>query len=218
MSTDTQARLRAATVDVLRREGLAALSARTVASRAGVNQALIFYHFGSVAQLVDAACREATDASADQYRDAFATTVTFGELLDVGRELHERERAAGNVAMMAQLMAGAQHDEQLATTVRYCLRRWQAELEPAVARLLAGSPLALLVAPEAVAHAVSAGFLGLELYDGVDPAGAEKALDSLDRLGALVEVVDDLGPVARRALRAKLRRRPALTRTAKGSP
>jgi hypothetical protein len=32
-------------------------------------------------------------------------------------------------------------------------------------------------------------------------------LNALDQLGALVEVVEDLGPVARRALRAKLRKR-----------
>jgi hypothetical protein len=53
---------------------------------------------------------------------------------------------------------------------------------------------------------VSAAFVGLELYDGVDPDGAQVALDALDRLTVLIEVVDDLGPVARRALRGKLRR------------
>ena len=53
---------------------------------------------------------------------------------------------------------------------------------------------------------MSAAFIGLELYEGVDPAGARAALDALDRLAVLLEVMDDLGPLARRALRAKLRR------------
>jgi ribosomal protein S11 len=40
----------------------------------------------------------------------------------------------------------------------------------------------------------------------VDADGAHAALAALERLGVLVEAVDDLGPVARRAVRARLRR------------
>ena len=40
------------------------------------------------------------------------------------------------------------------------------------AALLAGSPLAEVADPAGLARAISAGFIGLELYEGVDPAGA----------------------------------------------
>jgi AcrR family transcriptional regulator len=206
-SEPTRQRLRTAATQVLGTEGIAGLSARVIADRAGVNQALIFYHFGSVGQLVDVACRNAADASVEDYRSLLANVNSFVELLALGRQLHDQERAIGNVAIMAQLMAGGQQDEQLAATARYCLTRWHVEIETTVRRLLAGSPLALVAEPAAVARAVSAGFLGLELYEGIDPEGAHQALDSIERLGALVEVIDELGPVARRALRAKLRRR-----------
>ena len=73
-------------------------------------------------------------------------------------------------------------------------------------RCRADRALAALVDTGGLARAVCAGFIGLELFEGVEPAGAQSALDALDRMAALVEVVDDLGPVARRALRAKLRR------------
>ena len=73
-------------------------------------------------------------------------------------------------------------------------------------QLLHGSALAGLADPAGLARAVSAAFIGLELYEGVDPAGAGAALDTLDALAVLVEVADDLGPVARRALRARARR------------
>jgi hypothetical protein len=72
--------------------------------------------------------------------------------------------------------------------------------------LLANSPVSELIDTAGLARAVSAGFVGLELYEGVDPDGTQAALDALDRLAVLIEVVDDLGPVARRTLRGKLRR------------
>jgi AcrR family transcriptional regulator len=203
----TRAALLDAAAGTLRDDGLAGLSARHVAARAGINQALIFYHFGSLLQLVDAACRAAVDASIHNYREQSAAAGTFGDLLTVGRELHQRERAAGNVAMMAQLMSGAQRNEQLATTARYCLARWNDELEAVVTRLLERSALAGLLDPAGLTRVITSGFLGLELYEGVDAAAAQHALNALERLGDLVEIVDELPPIARRALRTKMRRR-----------
>lgn len=205
--TETADRLLAGAAQVLRDKGVAGLSARTVAAEAGVNQALIFYHFGTVAGLVQAACRASVDERVAFYRDRFDAVTSLPGLLSLGRELHERERAAGNVAVMAQVMAGAQADPTLAEAARYALGAWSAEVESVLRRVLAGSPVAAVADPAGLARAVSAAFIGLQLYDGVDAAGAQDALDALDRLGLLVEVVDDLGPAARRALRAKLRRR-----------
>jgi AcrR family transcriptional regulator len=205
-SRATRESLQAAALDTLRTEGVAGLSARVVADRAGQNQALIFYHFGSVGGLVDAACRASVEQSTGRYRAELAAAASFGQLLDVGRRLHDQERELGNVRVMAQLLAGAQQDSALAETARFCLQRWHAEIEPTVRRLLTGSPLELIVEPSALARTISAGFVGLELYEGVDPDGARGAVDALQRLGVLVEAVDDLGPIARRALRTTLRR------------
>jgi AcrR family transcriptional regulator len=211
----TRAALLDAAAGTLRDDGLAGLSARHVAARAGMNQALIFYHFGSLVQLVDAACRAAVDASIHNKREQFAAAATFGDLLTVGRELHRHERAAGNVAMMAQLMSAGQHNEQLAATARYCLARWNDELEVVVTRLLKHSALTGLLDPAGLTRVISSGFLGLELYEGVDAPAALQALNALERLGDLVQVVDELPPVARRVLRTKMRRRSTPQRRAR---
>ncbi len=203
---DTRGKLLAAAADTLRVDGIAGLSARVVAARAGVNQALIFYHFKTVPALVDAAVRRSVDDSTEQYRDALAGVTSLSDLLLVGRQLHERERAAGNVAIMAQLMAAAQHDSQLAGAARYAMDRWTEQVEAVVRRVLAGNPIADVVEPVGLARAISAGFIGFELYQGVDGTGAALALDALERLGVLVDAVDDLGAVARRAVRSRLRR------------
>jgi DNA-binding transcriptional ArsR family regulator len=53
---------------------------------------------------------------------------------------------------------------------------------------------------------VAASFVGIELYEGVDAAGAAAALDALEQLGVLVSALEALGPVAQRAVRHHLRR------------
>lgn len=205
--SDTRARLLTAAAETLRDDGITGLSARVIASRAGVNQALIFYHYGTVSALVAAATRAAVDERVALYRNDFAGIGSLPELLSLGRALHEREREAGNVRMMAQLMAGAQQDAELAEAARYAMRVWSDEVEGVLRRVLAPSPLALIAQPAGLAMAVSASFIGIQLVDGVDPDGAAGGMDALEQLGLLVDVVDELGPVARRALRAKMRKR-----------
>ena len=146
------------------------------------------------------------DENVDFYREQFARIDSLGELLEAGRELHARERESGNIAVMAQLMAGAQQDLILAEAARYAMARWCEQLEAVVRRLMADSPLAELVDPAGLAQMISAVFIGLELFDGVDPLGSRAALDAVERLVVLVDVVDDLGPVASRALRSRLRK------------
>ncbi len=206
---DTRAKLLDGALQTIRSHGIAGVSARTVAATAGVNQALVFYHFGSLDNLLTEACLEATRGRVQRYRTGLAGVASLRELLELGRSLHDEERGLGNVAVLAQLLAGAQTDARLAEPVRAALNLWVAEVETVLRRLLADTPLADLADPAGLARAVSAAFIGLELFEGVDADGARAALDALDQLAAIVEVVEDLGPVARRALRAKLRRRPA---------
>ncbi len=203
---DTRQRLIDGAIETIRAHGYAGTSARTIATTAGVNQALVFYHFGSVHDLLLTACLAATQARVEPFAERLDQVTDLRQLLELGRALHDEERARGNVTVLAQLLAGAQADPKLVEPTAAALQLWITPIEQALRRLLAGSPVAELIDPAGLARAVSAGFIGLELYEGVDPAGARSALDALDRLAVLMEVVDDLGPVARRALRGKLRR------------
>ena len=204
--TETRQKLIDGAVATLRDKGIAGTSARAIAAAAGVNQALVFYHFGSVDELVDAACREGAADRVALYRERFDTVASLRELLALGRSLNETERAAGNVAVLAQVLAGAQQEPKLAASASYAIALWVAEIEATLVRLLVGSPIAQVVDAPGLARGIAASFIGIELYEGVDPTGAASALGALETLGVLVEVVEDLGPVARRALRARLRR------------
>ena len=205
MAEDTRRRLIDGAIDTVRRNGIAGTSARTVAAAAGVNQALVFYHFGSVADLLNEACRVSTAEDVDRYRERFAAVTSLRELLALGRELHADQRERGNVTLLAQMLAGAQGDERLASATSEAIKLWVREIESVLRRVVAGSPIEPVVDVSGLASAVSAAFVGMELFEAVDPAGSSAALDALDRLGILLEVADDLGPVASTALRRRIR-------------
>ena len=206
MSADTRQRLLDGTLVAMREHGVAGISARTIAAAAGVNQALIFYHYGSVDELLTAACLVNTKERVDRYTERFAAVGSLRELLRVGRALHEEERRLGNVSILAQLLAAAQTDGKLAHATKAALALWIDQIEAVLQRLLAGAPFAEVADVPGLARAISAAFVGLELYEGVAEEDAQRALAALDQLAVLVEVVDELGPVSRRALRAKIGR------------
>jgi AcrR family transcriptional regulator len=208
----TRDKLLDATADLLASDGLTGISARAIAARAEVNQALVFYHFGSVSALLDAAVRRSVDLAVASYRDRLADVATLPDLISIGRDLHDAEKALGNVQQMAQVMAGAMRDDALAAAGRYAMERWSAEIEAVLTRVLGPTALHGLVDPHGLARTIAAGFIGLELYDGVDPDAAASAFDALAAIGSLVAAFDALPPVAVRAVRGRARK--AMTRAA----
>ncbi|MHB1289837.1 TetR/AcrR family transcriptional regulator [Georgenia sp.] len=206
-AVDTKTRLLDAARQVVCDVGLAGASARTIAARAGANQALIFYHFHTVSELIEAASNRAVDEAVGHYREAFAEASTLDSLLDIGRELHDRERDIGNVTFMAQILSGAPHDPVLARAARYAMSTWTGEVHIALDRVLGGAVVGGLVDLNGLAHLVSAGFIGLELYGAADPPAAAAALSTVDALGHLVDRPNTLGPVAHRALKTATRHR-----------
>ena len=78
-------------------QGIAKASARTIATEAGVNQALVFYHFGSVDELLAAACEHGARQRIAAHRDALAAVKGVAGLVSLARSIHAQEQAAGNV-------------------------------------------------------------------------------------------------------------------------
>jgi AcrR family transcriptional regulator len=196
-------------LQTIREAGVRDASARTIAARADVNQALVFYHFGSVDQLLAEACRVEATRRVESYRTVFDGVTSLRELLDVGRRIHAEEVAQGNVNVLAQMLASAHANDVLRESTKESFGIWVAEIEFVLRRVLAGSALQGLVQPRPLAQSVAASFIGIELFEQVDPDGASRALEELDRLAVIAEVFEELGPVARRAVRARLSRRVA---------
>lgn len=209
MAKDTRAALLNAALQTIGERGFAEASARHIATAAGQNQALVFYHFGTVNDLIAEACRTSTEQRVALYRAEFDQATTFAELLAVGRKVHVTEHAEGNVAVLAQLLAGARGNEVVGAAVADALNLWVAEVEKTLLRVLADSPLLPLVDLGGLARAISAGFVGIELLEGVDADGATRALGSLEQLAVLTETLlaelDNLGPVTSRLVKRRLK-------------
>lgn len=204
----TRRRLRDAALATVRERGIAGVSARTVAARAEVNQASIYYHFGSLHGLLADASLRATEARVAAYRPEFAATTSVAELVDLARSIHAQEQQRGNVAVLAQMLAGARAEPRLQEATAAAVHLWVVEVEGTLDRLLAGTAVHGLLDTETLARALSAAFVGTELLDGVsDDASALPTLDALEQLAGLVEVVLELGPVASGVLRRWLERR-----------
>ncbi|GAA0309490.1 TetR family transcriptional regulator [Streptomyces polychromogenes] len=206
MSAATKEKLLEGALRTLVEQGVAKTSARNIAATAGVAQGLVFYHFGSVDELLAEACRYGAAQRVARYRDRLAALGGLGELLEFARAMHAEERAGGYVAVLGQLMAASQSSPALAAATADGLGLWIAELEAVLTRLLAATPLAGLADPAGLARATAASFVGIELYEGVDPDGAGRALDALEQLASLAAVLEGLGPLGQRAVRHGLRR------------
>lgn len=201
----TRAKLMDACLTVIRGQGLAKLSARTLAAEADVNQALIFYHFESVSGLVRAAFLDATTRRVAALEPQLAQVTTFAELIDAAGQLHVAEEEQGNVTVLAQVLAGAQSDPDLAAAAGDALTLWQRPIRAAVERVVTDSALAGTLDADTLTRMVSASFVGMELMARTDPDLDPPAL--LRRLAPLAATLDRLGPLTRRAIRAGLRTR-----------
>lgn len=111
---------------------------RTIADTAGLSQGLIFYHFGSVNGLLEAAATEITQQRALIYRQRLSTVRSLSELAELARQLHEEEQQLGNVAVMAQLLTGAHTHPELAPVARANYDLLATEVRDTLQRLLAG--------------------------------------------------------------------------------
>lgn len=185
----TQATRRAlidATMRVIRDRGIAGVSTRTIATEASVAQGLVVYHFGGVGQLVGAACLTSTQERVEAFAAQFEAVDSFAGLVKLAQDVHRVERAAGNVAVLAQALAGAQADAGFAEVTSRSLALWTDQVERVLDRLIPTSSLTLPVTAKDVAQWVAAAFVGLELF----PDGSDIVDRALSHFAEVAELLD----------------------------
>ena len=166
---DTKDRLIEACRACLREDGIAGVSARAIARHGDLNQALVFYHFGSVDGLLQATARTDSARRAALYADQLEGVETLAQLVAVGRAIHDIETQWGSTAVLAQLLAGSVSSPDLRAAVLAGMDPWVDLVQEAVTEVVAGTPLAAAAPSGDVAFALASLFLGMELMAGLDP-------------------------------------------------
>ncbi|MGL5910092.1 MAG: TetR/AcrR family transcriptional regulator [Phycicoccus sp.] len=189
MSAATRQQLMDAAVRLTARTGARGLTARAIGAEAGVNQALIFYHFAGVDGLLRAAYADATRAMVEDFAAGLASATTFTELYEVGERLGRRSREDGSAALLVTVMAAAHHDEQMAASLAASLGAWLEVVDAAVSRVLAASGLDEVVDGTALARSLAASTIGMVTVDALPGAPLGETLRAAD---GVPQVVDGL--------------------------
>lgn len=188
---ETKARILAATLATLKAEGIVGTSARAIARTGDFNQALIFYHFGSVDEAVVAAVSDMSRRRMERHRHQLDQATSLPDLIRIARSLHTDDTTNEDIAVLTQAFAGAAGDAEMGPKLYAGLEPWSAMVAETIERVLPDSPIAATVPHRQIADAISALFLGIELLDDLDPTRGH-ADEMFDSLQALAELLDDL--------------------------
>jgi len=93
-SAQTRAALVEGAIEALRTAGFAGASAREIARRAGCNQTLVFYHFGSVTDLLLAALDAISERRMAAYRGVLDHAGSLTDLVESARSIFTEEMLA----------------------------------------------------------------------------------------------------------------------------
>jgi AcrR family transcriptional regulator len=188
---ETKSKILEAAFRRLARGGYAALSMRQIAKDAGVNHALINYHYRSKDQLViavlDAANRQLLERQHRLYREPGG----FAEKWAAAREFYKSDLASGFVRVQAELWAASLSDPGLREKFLPRVLAWKKVVLEGVTEALAqlercGQKLPAPLSAEVIATWISEFWLGMEWADLLGapedkvPHGA--ALDAMQKL------------------------------------
>jgi AcrR family transcriptional regulator len=157
-----------AAVESLRFDGFAGASARAIAQRAGSNQSLVFYHFGSVAELLLAALDEVSARRLERYSAAVEGVHTPAELVTAATEIFREDLDEGYVTVLVEMIAGAAASPELGEQVARRIGPWRRFAHDSIANALEGTPIASLLPVDDAAYAVVALYLGMEMLSHLD--------------------------------------------------
>jgi len=193
---DTRAKILDAAFRRLATEGYAALSVREIARDAGVNHALINYHFRTKDQLVIAVLDAANQRLLARQAAMYQAPSGFAQKWADARRFYESDLGSGFVRVQAELWAASLSNAELRDKFLPRLLAWKQLVFQAVREALAagkaqGVELPRTFSAEVIACWISEFWLGMEFADllGVkEEQAAHRA--ALDAVQSLLESLD----------------------------
>jgi AcrR family transcriptional regulator len=171
--------------------GYARLNVRDIARDAGVNHALIGYHFGGKQQLVMAVLDEVNkrllERQARMYQDSASASQKWQQACD----FYEDDLRSGFVRLLMELMGASFNDEALRREFVPRLLAWGQLVEAGVCEFLDSSGLQLPVSGQAIGSWICWFWIGMEasmtLGVSEEQGHQREALEAVAQLLRLVE-------------------------------
>lgn len=165
---ETRDRIIDAALETVRDQGLVGTSARAIARAGDFNQALVFYHFGSIEDLLLAAVERASERRVARFEEELRAVTELKDLVAVASKLHGDRHDADQPALAA-MVAGWSASSDLGPRIMQILKPWDDMVAEALRRSFEGSPFAPLIPFDDFSHLVAALFLGMEMMSRLDP-------------------------------------------------
>lgn len=189
--TRTKDRIIEAALETLKADGFAGTSARAIARRGDFNQALIFYHFGTLNDLLLAALDRTSEQRMAKYADAVKSIESVADAVRVATDLYREDLGSGHVTVVSELIAGSLDRPDLAPEIVKRMDPWIELTEHAVERAMSSMGIGNLVPPKTVAYAIIALYLGVDLLSHLekDDAKAEAMFESAKQLAGVLSAI-----------------------------
>jgi AcrR family transcriptional regulator len=183
----TRERIVEAALKTLKDKGFAGATSRAIARAGDFNQALIYYHFGSVDDLLLAALDKTSAERLERYRAEVDKAETPEQLAEVAARVYREDRDRGHMTVVSQMIAGSVARPELAPEMLARMEPWIELCEDALKKALAQTPAAEAVPFRDLAYAVVTFYLGLNLLTHLD--------EDRERTEALVARLQVLAPL-----------------------
>lgn len=204
---DTRSRILVAAYRRVARDGYAKLSLREIAKDAGVNHALINYHFQTKDNLVLAVLDEANRLLLARQNGMYRSDMTFAEKWAHACRFYEDDLNSGFVRLMMELFAASFSNPALRAEVRPRHLAWRRLVDAAVRDAIATYRLEVPASPEAIGAWIGAFWMGMELEMMLDIGESEgHHREALQAMQDLLMRLDGSAPKASRRRVAKVAR------------
>ena len=194
--SETKSKILDAAFQRLAREGYAALSMREIARDAGVNHALINYHFRTKDQLVIAVLDQANRRLLERQQRMYAAPAGLAQKWAEARRFYDSDLASGFVRVQAELWAASLADPGLREKFIPRIHTWKKIVENAVRDALAMLQAAGVKLPPpydagVIATWISHFWIGMEFADLLGDRREQHANRvALDAMEHLLESLD----------------------------
>jgi AcrR family transcriptional regulator len=180
-----------AALKTLTQRGFTGATARTIAGEARVNQALIFYHFGSVDKLLLAALEATSEARLGRYQTALAGISRLTDLVDVMDRLYKEDVVSGHITAVQEMVAGASSVPALRREVLARMTPWVAFAREVLGRMVSGTVVEKMVSIDDLAFAAVAFYFGIETLTNLagDRAQARALFETGRKLAPVADAI-----------------------------